>query len=178
MEITKISKEGFDPWDKTHPFWNYSKFAHHPDKAMCPFIVSGLPEFESNILLYIWHKLNENQDYDAGNAILTATQKKLISLESTIKIADYFVSEKIKFSSKVGKILFVRITRSLGLLSFSCENKDIGLTLWLSGIESTKKMKYQKNAAIEQWCFYAKELDLPSELKDALTNSGIIQGLD
>ncbi|MBS1258156.1 MAG: hypothetical protein MAG551_01209 [Candidatus Scalindua arabica] len=171
MNVSEICKEGYDTLDLNHPFWNCSKYPYYKlAKESCPFLSEKeLPEQEYNILVYIWHSLEEKQEYDGGNAILVATQKGLLSIDSMMKIANYIVSKNVKFRSKIGKIIFVKITRSLGLALFLYGERDIGLKLWLSSINATKKMKYGKDMTFDQWQTCSTKVTLPSELQDKLT---------
>lgn len=89
---TELIREGFDRWDRDHPFWHFADFPGYIlAKDSCPFLSDKLSEKEKNILIYIWHSLMEKQEYDAGNSILMATQTGLICNKSIEKIANYFV---------------------------------------------------------------------------------------
>ena len=137
--MTMIIKENFDRWDSQHPFWHFADFPRYGHaKETCPFLSDKLPDKEENILIYIWHSLMERQEYDTGNAILLATQTGLLCNESIEKLARYFISENVHFDSKIGKITFVAITRSIGLWLFISGRTDIGLQLWQLGIDVTK----------------------------------------
>ncbi len=80
--MTTIIKEGFERWDRDHPFWHFADFPSYGHaKETCLFLSNKLPNKEKNFLIYIWHSLMEKQEYDAGNSILFATQTGTIELK-------------------------------------------------------------------------------------------------
>jgi len=161
----ELIKEGFDHWRADHPFWHFADFKDYTHaKETCPFLSGELTEKEKNILIYIWHALMEGQEYDAGNSILLATQTDLISDVSIEKLANYFSRESVCVNSKIGKIVFSALTRSIGLWSFTLGQKDVGQRLWKLGIEITRTMNYQKNDQIKKWRKVSVNYSVPIEL--------------
>jgi len=163
---TKLIKENFDRWDRDHSF---SHFADYPiyvhEKITYPFISDRLPEKEKNILIYIWYSLHNLQEYNAGNSILFATQTGLLCNESIENIANYFVRNNVQFKSKIGKILYIAITRSIGLWSLLSGEKDVGEKLLRSGIVVTATMNYKKEYEITRWRNLSEAHSIPNELK-------------
>lgn len=163
---TKLINENFDRWDKDHPFWHFADYPIYVhEKITCPFILDRLPEKEINILIYIWYSLHNLQEYNAGNSILFATQTGLLCNESIENIANYFVRDNVHFKSKIGKILYAAITRSIGLWSLLSGEKDVGDKLLRSGIEVTATMNYRKKYEITKWREFAEAHSIPNDLK-------------
>jgi len=162
----ELIKESFDRWDRDHPLWHFNDFPSFAQaKETCPFLSEELPDKEKNILIYIWCSLTEGQEYDAGNAILLTTQTGLLSNVAIEKIADYLALENERFESKIGKIVFIAIFRSIGLWSFISGQKDVGLKLWKSGIEIVRTMKYRRDEEIKKWREMPEMYSVPIELQ-------------
>ena len=162
----ELIKECFDLFDKDHPFWRFAESPNYEDaKDTCPFISDILPEKEIDILIYVWHSLITKQEYDAGNAILFATQTGLLCNASIESIANYFFKNDVQFKSKIGKILFGAITRSIGLWCLLSGQKDVGNKLLRSGIEVTATMNYRKDYEIQKWRDFSEKYSIPIELK-------------
>jgi hypothetical protein len=161
-----LTKEFYDNWDRSHPFWRFTDFpGYSKAKETCPFLPDGILAREENILCYVWHSLTERQEYDAGNAILLAAQTGQLSDESIVNIASYVVSNNVHFNSKIGKTCFIGISRSFGLWLFMSGRKDLGQRLWETGIAMTKSMANGKDHQIQRWQKLSENESSPVELK-------------
>ena len=164
-----LSKEEYDCIE--HGNYSFEQFESHPEynaaENGCPFLSQSLSSREATILVYIWWSLAKHQEYDAGNAILFASQTGALGGGSIEKIALYFCSS-VKFKSKIGKILYVRIARSFGLFLFRTGSQDIGKVLLRKGIEVTKSLKYGREAEVRKWHEVPDLNSLPTKIQEQL----------
>lgn len=150
-------REGYDKWEHDHPF--NSPGALHPminawlkrNAKAAECVRTARNNLERHRLAYILYSLFHGQEYDGGNAILWATQDESLGERAIQSIASLFVSGDIRFSSKVGELLFVRIGRSIGLHLHDLGQEELGLSLLRMAVETTSRLEYGKQSTRREW---------------------------
>lgn len=140
----------------------------HNEKA-AQFVQTARSSRERHIRAYIVYSLFCGQEYDGGNAILSATQDGSLGQEAVRWIATLFVSGEIRFSSRIGQLLFVKIGRSLGLYLFDHGQDDLGRSLLRMAVETTSHLDYGKETARHEWeDFKLQAAPIPAQLNSIL----------
>jgi len=168
-------KESYDRWEADHPFRN----KEHPIYRLIEKwirdslqasnrVVRGHID-EKRILEYILYSLNQRQEYDAGNAILWASQVGWLSNDALSMLADIFISKEIEFTSIVGKLIFIKIGRSVGYHLYSAGSKEAGNSLFKMAVQATTTIDYGRTEALKGWAeFKLNAPQLPNEMGMAL----------
>lgn len=172
------TKETYDRWEKDHPFLNkehslyrlIEKWLKENGQAFNRISI-GRNDREKRILEYILYSLDQKQEYDAGNAILWASQVGWLSDNAISMLADIFISNEVEFTSKIGKLMFIKIGRFIGIRLCLCGNKQVGLKLFEMAIDATKTLSYGKTKALKDWeALKLKAKELPEAIQRRLND--------
>lgn len=172
MEI----KETYDRWEAEHPFLNKEHSIYQlikkwtrDDLQASKRITIGHDDREKRILGYILYSLDQKQEYDAGNAILWASQVGWLSDAAISMLVDMLISKEIEFTSKIGKLIFIKIGRSIGIHLYLSGSKEAGKSLFKMAVEATRTISYGKNKTLKDWVEFTLNFpQLPEDIEIAL----------
>ena len=130
--------EGFDIPQKGHPLWKLT---------------------EREILEFIASAIRERQDYDAGMAILFASQTGRLSTDGLHYVADLILEKFTFLRSKIGAIIYPRVCRSIGTWLVTKGDSPKGMELLTRGILSSL-WRPSRAGRLEDWfnCPYREKL--------------------